>query len=57
MISADCENPSLTFIALTARAVDHALEEMKKGNLKGAREEIASGPHACRQRLMEAGGG
>jgi choline dehydrogenase-like flavoprotein len=33
MVSAGCQNPSLTYMALTARAVDHALEEMKKGNL------------------------
>jgi len=33
MTSASCQNPSLTYMALTARAVDHAVSEMKKGNL------------------------
>ena len=33
MTSAACQNPSLTYMALTARAVDHAVEELKKGNL------------------------
>ncbi|MCC6459890.1 MAG: GMC family oxidoreductase [Saprospiraceae bacterium] len=33
MTSASCENPSLTYMALTARAVDHAVSELKKGNL------------------------
>ncbi|MDF1824773.1 MAG: GMC family oxidoreductase [Verrucomicrobiales bacterium] len=33
MTSASCVNPSLTFMALTARAVDFAVEEMKKGDL------------------------
>jgi len=26
-------NPSLTYMALTARACDYAVEEMKKGNI------------------------
>ena len=34
MTSASCVNPSLTYMALTARAVDHAVKEGKKGNLK-----------------------
>jgi choline dehydrogenase-like flavoprotein len=34
MTSASCVNPSLTYMALTARAVDHAVKELKKGNLK-----------------------
>jgi choline dehydrogenase-like flavoprotein len=34
MTSASCVNPSLTFMALTARAVDYAVKELKKGNLK-----------------------
>ena len=34
MTSSACQNPSLTYMALTARAVDHAVSEMKKGNLK-----------------------
>jgi choline dehydrogenase-like flavoprotein len=33
MVSAACQNPSLTYMALTARAADHAVEELKKGNL------------------------
>jgi choline dehydrogenase-like flavoprotein len=33
MTSSSCVNPSLTFMALTARAVDFAVKEMKKGNL------------------------
>ena len=33
MASSACQNPSLTYMALTARAADHAVEELKKGNL------------------------
>jgi choline dehydrogenase-like flavoprotein len=33
MTSAACQNPSLTYMALTARAADFAVSEMKKGNL------------------------
>lgn len=33
MTSASCVNPSLTYMALTARAVDHAVKELKRGNL------------------------
>ncbi|MCB1087216.1 MAG: GMC family oxidoreductase, partial [Verrucomicrobiae bacterium] len=33
MTSASCVNPSLTYMALTARAADFAVEEMTKGNL------------------------
>ena len=33
MTSASCVNPSLTYMALTARACDHAVSEMKKTNL------------------------
>lgn len=33
MTSAGCQNPSLTYMALTARAVDHAVTELKKGNI------------------------
>jgi choline dehydrogenase-like flavoprotein len=33
MTSAGCQNPSLTYMALTARAVDHAVNEAKKGNI------------------------
>ncbi len=33
MTSASCVNPSLTYMALTARAVDFAVQELKKQNL------------------------
>ncbi|MBK5270215.1 MAG: GMC family oxidoreductase, partial [Bacteroidia bacterium] len=33
MTSAACVNPSLTYMALTARAADYAVSELKKGNL------------------------
>lgn len=33
MVSTACVNPSLTYMALTARACDYAVKEMKKGNL------------------------
>jgi choline dehydrogenase-like flavoprotein len=33
MTSAGCQNPSLTYMALTARAVDFAVSELKKGNV------------------------
>ena len=33
MTSASCVNPSLTYMALTARAADHAVNELKKQNL------------------------
>jgi len=33
MTSAACQNPSLTYMALTARAVDHAVEELKRMNI------------------------
>ncbi|HVI46652.1 MAG TPA: GMC family oxidoreductase [Chitinophaga sp.] len=33
MASSACQNPSLTYMALTARAVDHAVGEMKRRNL------------------------
>ncbi|MGN6181649.1 MAG: GMC oxidoreductase [Mucilaginibacter sp.] len=33
MTSSACQNPSLTYMALTARAVDHAVSEMKKLNV------------------------
>jgi choline dehydrogenase-like flavoprotein len=33
MTSAGCINPSLTYMALTARAADFAVSELKKGNL------------------------
>jgi len=33
MASSSCVNPSITYMALTARACDHAVEEMKQGHL------------------------
>lgn len=33
MTSSACQNPSLTYMALTARAADYAVNELKKGNL------------------------
>lgn len=33
MTSAGCQNPSLTYMALTARAANHAVEELKKMNM------------------------
>jgi choline dehydrogenase-like flavoprotein len=33
MVSAACQNPSLTYMAMTARAVDFAVNELKKRNL------------------------
>ena len=33
MTSANCVNPSLTYMAMTARAVDYAMGELKKGNI------------------------
>ncbi len=33
MTSTSSQNPSLTYMALAARAVDHAVNEMKKGNI------------------------
>ena len=33
MTSAACVNPSLTYMALTARAANFAVNELKKGNL------------------------
>lgn len=33
MASANCVNPSLTYMAVTARAADHAVSELKKGNI------------------------
>jgi choline dehydrogenase-like flavoprotein len=34
MTSTSTQNPSLTYMALAARAANHAVEELKKGNLK-----------------------
>jgi choline dehydrogenase-like flavoprotein len=33
MTSSAWQNPSLTYMALTARATDHAVSELKKNNL------------------------
>ena len=33
MVSSGCTNPSLTYMALTARAAEYAVSEMKKGNI------------------------
>jgi len=33
MASSACQNPSITYMALTARAADFAVKELKKGNL------------------------
>ena len=33
MASTSTQNPSLTFMAITARAANYAIDEMKKGNL------------------------
>jgi len=34
MVSTACQNPSLTYMALTARACDYAVEQLKKGDIK-----------------------
>jgi choline dehydrogenase-like flavoprotein len=33
MTSSACQNPSLTYMALTARAASHAVEELKRMNI------------------------
>jgi choline dehydrogenase-like flavoprotein len=33
MTSASCVNPSLTYMALTARAAEYAVQELRRGNL------------------------
>jgi choline dehydrogenase-like flavoprotein len=33
LASSACQNPSLTYMAFTARAASHAVDELKKGNL------------------------
>ena len=33
MTSSACQNPSLTYMALTARACDHAVKELNKRNI------------------------
>jgi len=33
MASTACQNPSLTYMALTARACSYAVDQLKKGNL------------------------
>jgi len=34
MVSTACQNPSLTYMALTARACEYAVEQMKRGEIK-----------------------
>ena len=34
MVSTACQNPSLTYMALTARACDYAVKQLKKGEIK-----------------------
>ena len=34
MTSTGTQNPSITYMALTARAVDYAVNELKKGSIK-----------------------
>ena len=34
MVSTACQNPSLTYMALTARACDYAVQQLKKGEIK-----------------------
>jgi choline dehydrogenase-like flavoprotein len=33
MVSSACQNPSLTYMAMTARACDYAVKQMKRGDL------------------------
>ena len=33
MTSSGCQNPSITYMALTARAANHAVDELKKQNI------------------------
>jgi choline dehydrogenase-like flavoprotein len=33
MVSSPTQNPSLTYMALTARAADYAIEELKQGRI------------------------
>jgi len=33
MTSNACQNPSITYMALTARAANYAVDELKKGNI------------------------
>ncbi|MES1226988.1 MAG: GMC family oxidoreductase [Bacteroidota bacterium] len=33
MVSNACQNPSITYMALTARAANYAVDELKKGNI------------------------
>ena len=34
MASNACQNPSITYMALTARAANYAIDELKKGNIQ-----------------------
>jgi choline dehydrogenase-like flavoprotein len=33
MVSSACQNPSITYMAFTARAANYAVEQMKKGEI------------------------
>jgi glucoside 3-dehydrogenase (cytochrome c) catalytic subunit len=33
MVSSACQNPSITYMALTARAAHYAVEQLRKGDL------------------------
>jgi choline dehydrogenase-like flavoprotein len=33
MVSSGCQNPSITYMALTARAANYAVEQLRKGEL------------------------
>ena len=33
MVSSACQNPSLTYMAMTARACDYAVKQMQQGEL------------------------
>jgi hypothetical protein len=40
MVSSSCVNPSLTYMALTARAVDHAVGELSRRNLERTEKHV-----------------
>ena len=44
MASASCVTPSLTYLALTARAVDHAVGLLNRRELQGRRDAIVRPP-------------
>src|SRR5438552_10393964 len=55
MTSAACVNPSLTYMALTARACDFAVSELKKNNLRSEEHtsELQSPDHLVCRLLLE----